>query len=95
MKIKNRPALSGAERFYLFAWQGLVLVEVYAFESNDKNRYIQSMHINGQINDKNYVGYDQLLNGAVIDFKLDAMPNVERGTSPDSRPYSFSNELRK
>lgn len=70
-------------------------ITINAPENSDKNRYIQSMHINGQVNDKNYVGYDQLLNGAVIDFKLDATPNVERGTSLDSRPYSFSNELKK
>ena len=36
--------------------------------------------------------YDDLRNGAVIDFDLAATPDTVRGTSEASRPYSFSNE---
>lgn len=68
---------------------------INAPENSKANRYIQTMHVNGQFHDKNYISYEQLLNGAVIDFNLSDTPNTERGTSTSARPYSFSNEIKK
>lgn len=63
--------------------------------NSKENRYIQTMHVNGQLHDKNYISYEQLLNGAIIDFELSDTPNTKRGTAPSARPYSFSNEFKK
>ena len=67
-------------------------VTISAPDNSTDNRYIKAMRINGRLDDRNYVTYDDLRNGAVIDFDLAATPDTVRGTSEASRPYSFSNE---
>lgn len=60
-----------------------------------KNRYVQSMTVNGQNYTKNYLTYKQLTDGAVIKFNMGAKPNKEKGTSEADAPYSFSKELKE
>lgn len=60
-----------------------------------KNRYVQSMTVNGQNYTKNYLTYKQLTDGAVIKFNMGAEPNKEKGTSEADAPYSFSKELKE
>ncbi|MDE6199592.1 MAG: GH92 family glycosyl hydrolase [Muribaculaceae bacterium] len=67
-------------------------VTINAPECSPANRYIKSMHLNGHLDDRNFITYDELRNGAVIDFNLTDTPDTIRGTSPASRPYSFSTE---
>ena len=67
-------------------------VTINAPDNSPANRYIDTMHLNGRLDNRNYVTYDDLRNGAVIDFNLTDTPNLTRGTATDSHPYSFSKE---
>ena len=53
------------------------------------------MTLNGVNHDRNYLTHDELTSGAAIDFRMAPKPNETRGVSPESRPYSFSNEVAK
>src|SRR5690606_3948474 len=66
-----------------------LIISATATESR-QNRYIQSMKVNGQDYDKNYLEYSELIKGGVIDFVLSNEPNLSRGTQPGSFPYSSS-----
>ncbi|MDH6311234.1 putative alpha-1,2-mannosidase, partial [Dysgonomonas sp. PFB1-18] len=49
----------------------------------------------GQPYTKNYLTHEQLINGAVINYKMDNLPNTSRGTQQSDLPYSFSDEVKK
>lgn len=68
-------------------------VTISAPDNSDENRYISSMTLNGQNLDRNYLTHDELNSGASVNFRMGAEPNVNRGVSADSRPYSFSKEI--
>jgi len=57
----------------------------------EKNIYIKEVYLNGAALNENYITYSQLMRGGELKFVLDSKPNIERGISPESYPYSFSN----
>ncbi|HKK44890.1 MAG TPA: GH92 family glycosyl hydrolase [Balneolaceae bacterium] len=62
-------------------------------KNNGKGKpYIKSMKINGKSYDKNYLIFDDLMNGAKIDVTMSDHPNKNRGTDESDYPYSFSKE---
>lgn len=65
-------------------------VNIKSTNNNDKNRYVQSMKLNGKVYDKNYLTHDQFINGSNILFNMSEKPNMNRGTGDAARPYSFS-----
>ncbi|MGQ7867836.1 GH92 family glycosyl hydrolase [Sunxiuqinia sp. sy24] len=67
-------------------------IEISAPENSADNRYIQSIKLNGKSYSKNYFNYDELMNGATINFEMGEKANKKRGTSEADFPYSFSNE---
>ncbi|MGQ7870460.1 GH92 family glycosyl hydrolase [Sunxiuqinia sp. sy24] len=67
-------------------------IEINAPENSADNRYIQSIKLNGKSYSKNYFNYDELMNGATINFEMGEKPNKKRGTKEADFPYSFSNE---
>jgi predicted alpha-1,2-mannosidase len=67
-------------------------VMINAPENSAENKYIQSMTVNGKQYSKNWLSYTELMKGAVIDFKMGAKPNKQRGISEGDFPYSFSRE---
>ena len=52
--------------------------------------YIGSMTFNGSTYNRNYVEHTDLLQGGRIVFLMQSEPNYERGTAPESAPYSFT-----
>ena len=62
--------------------------------NNKKNRYIQSMTVNGQTYNKNYLTHKQLTEGSTLVFDMSATPNKQRGIADEDRPYSFTNDLK-
>lgn len=70
-------------------------VEITSDNNGVKNRYVESMTLNGQNHTKNYITHKDLMDGAKINFKMSATPNMTRGTNEADFPYSFSNELKK
>ena len=67
-------------------------VVLTAKDNSPEARYISSMEVDGNGYDLNYLKYQDLMDGADIVFTMSAEPDKDRGTSPDSRPYSFSRE---
>ena len=61
-------------------------------ENSAENRYIQEMSINGKPYTKNFLSHSELMKGTIINFKMGATPNKQRGIHVEDFPYSFSNE---
>ena len=69
-------------------------VTINAPVNSSANRYIKELKINGNISDRNYLTRQELFEGATLDFVMSDIPDKKRGTSPASRPYSFSLDKR-
>ena len=54
--------------------------------------YVAGMKLNGKSWGHNYLRHSELVDGAVIKFKMQDSPNYSRGTKVEDRPYSFSRE---
>ena len=67
-------------------------VEILADNNSRANRYINSMSVNGKPYDANFLTHNQLTGGATITYEMSPTPNLHRGTSDASAPYSFSDE---
>ena len=65
---------------------------VNAPENSNDNFYIGSMKVNGRVEDRTFLTYDELSAGASVDFAMTPVPNKSRATSAGARPYSFSRE---
>ncbi|HEY0273765.1 MAG TPA: glycoside hydrolase family 92 protein, partial [Chitinophaga sp.] len=67
-------------------------VVINAPDNSDANRYIANLKLNGAAYTKNFLTHNALQNGAVIDVKMSATPNKQRGNKVTDYPYSFSDE---
>lgn len=56
----------------------------------ENNVYIQSVTLNGKTIDKNFITYEQLMEGGTLAYTLCKEPNLERGTSDDASLYSVT-----
>ena len=63
---------------------------IEAEDNNAENVYIQSATFNGKPFTRNYLEYDELMNGGVIHYKMGNKPTFDRGIKAEDRPYSFS-----
>lgn len=70
------------------------ILTISAEDNNADNVYVDQVKVNGKKYDKNYFTCEQIRKGGHIDFKMSAQPNINRGVSSKSRPYSFSNEYK-
>jgi len=70
-------------------------VVIQSSNNSKANRYVSAMTVNGKPALKNYITQESLTKGAVINFKMSALPNKLRGTRNSDFPYSFSTELKK
>ena len=66
---------------------------IHARDNGDDNRYIGTMAFNGQPYDKNYLEHADLLQGGVISYQMQSVPNLQRGIADDCAPYSFTKEV--
>lgn len=67
-------------------------IEINAPNNSADNRYIKEMTWDGASYLKNYLSFDALLQGPVLNFKMDNKPNKDRGVKPDAKPFSLSFE---
>ena len=67
-------------------------VEITADGNSPAARYVDALKVNGKTHTKNYLTHEMLCNGAKLDFRMSAEPNLRRGTDPQDRPYSLSEE---
>lgn len=69
------------------------IMTITAQNSNQDNKYIQSLSINGTPSTKNFFTHDQLMQGGNIQYVMGSTPNKQRGISDSDAPYSFTKEL--
>lgn len=69
-------------------------VVIKAENNNKNNRYVQSLKLNGKNYTRNYFRHEDLMKGAVINYRMTDVPNKERGTQEADAPYSFTKELQ-
>jgi len=68
------------------------VVTINAPGNSEQHKYVNSLKLNGNMYDKNWLSHKALLQGAVIDFNMSAVPNKQRGIKEADFPYSLSNE---
>ena len=67
-------------------------VEIRAPGSSDARRYVDGLTVNGKAVGRNWVGHDELMKGATLEFRMAAKPNTQRGTLDADAPYSMSTD---
>ena len=75
--------------------EGGKTLDITAQNCSTENKYIQTMTLNGATYDKNYITYNDVMQGGSILFNMGATPNKQRGIKPDAAPYSFSVKGKK
>lgn len=65
-------------------------VVVKAPRVSDKNRYVQSVKVNGKAYTKLYITHKTLTDGCTIEFEMGSKPNKKRGTAAADKPYSMT-----
>lgn len=65
-------------------------VVVKAPKVSDKNRYVQSVKVNGKAYTKLYITHKMLTDGCTIEFEMGSKPNKKRGTAAADKPYSMT-----
>src|SRR5690606_25787033 len=63
---------------------------VRAVNNGPENVYIRSARLNGEVYDKNYLTYSDIVAGGELELIMDSTPNYERGTAEESRPFSLT-----
>lgn len=65
---------------------------IKADKVSDTMRYIKSVKLNGQPYHKAYITYDDIKNGAELEFVMSSSPNKKRVFSYGHKPYSLTND---
>lgn len=64
---------------------------IEAENNNSENVYIQSASFDGKPFTKNYLLYEDLMNGGTIRYQMGNTPALNRGVSKEDRPFSITN----
>ena len=73
-------------------YQGKTL-EIVAENVSERNRYIQSVTVNGESWDKSWLNHRDLANGGRIVFTMGPDPETTWASAPESAPFSLSTTL--
>ena len=65
-------------------------VVITAPSNNADARYVQSLKLNGQEHNRNWVSHTDLMKGALLQFTMNGIPNKNKGTTQAAYPYSYS-----
>ncbi|WP_367118024.1 GH92 family glycosyl hydrolase [uncultured Chryseobacterium sp.] len=65
-------------------------IEINARNTNENNRFVQSLKFNGKKYSKNWLSHQELMKGAKLNFEMVSQPNKDRGTDEKDFPYSYS-----
>lgn len=63
---------------------------IEAKNNSPENVYIESATLNGVSWSRNWISYDDIMNGGVLQFQMSDQPNYERGTGEEDLPFSLS-----
>jgi predicted alpha-1,2-mannosidase len=61
-----------------------------ASENNNANLYVEDILLNGRSLDRNFIKHSELQDGGRLNFKMQDKPDVRRGTSAGTYPFSMS-----
>ena len=64
--------------------------EIKAPKVSDKNRYVQSVKLNGKPYTKAFITNDDVINGGVLEFEMGATPNKKRFFKGEELPYAVT-----
>ena len=67
---------------------------IEASGNSDKNVYIRSASLNGKPFSKNYLRYNELIDGGILRFQMSDQPAMSRGIAKEDRPFSVSDNLK-
>lgn len=67
-------------------------IEIKAENVSDENRYIHSMKLNGEKYNKAFITFEDIKDGAVLEFDMRSKPDKKRIFTENERPYSLSND---
>ncbi|SKB47312.1 GH92 family glycosyl hydrolase [Daejeonella lutea] len=65
---------------------------IKAPENSSSNVYVQQMKLNGKNHEQNWVSHQQLLKGGELNFKMSASPEMKKGITSVTFPYSYSDD---
>ena len=65
---------------------------IEAPKNNQQNVYIQSAKLNGENYTKNYLRYQDIINGGTLQLDMENQPNKTRGLSSADTPFSLSDQ---
>lgn len=64
----------------------------FTVNARGKGRYVDALKVNGKAIQRTWLGHDELMKGATLDFSMSTKPNMVRGTREQDVPYSFSRD---
>lgn len=65
-------------------------IVIKAPKVSDKNRFVQSVKLNGKPYSKMYITHKDLVDGCTLEFQMGSRPNKKRGTAQADKPYSMT-----
>ena len=66
--------------------------EIVTHQRSEKNKYIQSVRLNGRILDRTWIDHEEIMRGGSLEFFMGEKVNTKWGSSKKSRPYSLSDD---
>jgi predicted alpha-1,2-mannosidase len=63
---------------------------IEAPDNNASNVFVESVELNGNNHEKNWISHSDIANGGRLYFDMDNKPNRKRGVEPEDAPYSVS-----
>ncbi|HEX7906299.1 MAG TPA: GH92 family glycosyl hydrolase [Chitinophagaceae bacterium] len=63
---------------------------IEAKNNSKENVYIQSASLNGKAYDHNWLTYDDIINGGLLEFTMGNKPALSRGLGEEDKPFSLS-----
>lgn len=69
-------------------------IVINAAENSAENIYVKQMKLNGNNHDMNWISHQVLMKGAKLDFSMSSFPELKKGVSSSSYPYSYSDNNR-
>ncbi len=63
---------------------------INAVGNSPDNIYIQSATLDGQPYSRNFLKHEDIMDGGVLEFRMGSVPNMQRGTAEEDKPFSVS-----
>ncbi|MDX1426337.1 MAG: GH92 family glycosyl hydrolase [Salegentibacter mishustinae] len=66
--------------------------KIIARNNSEENFYIESASLNGKEWNKNYLNYEDVMQGGTLQLEMIDTPNMERGVTKEAVPFSMSSD---